>query len=49
VRRRLELQKPSPELLEHYQGAGKLVKVNGEESVETVTQEVLAALALVKA
>jgi len=44
VRARLERQRPSEELLTHYRREGKLVDVNGEQEVEAVTRDLLAAV-----
>lgn len=44
VRARLERQRPPQELLAHYRDQGKLVEVNGEQEVEAVTQDLLAAI-----
>jgi len=44
VRRRLELQRVPQDLLEHYRGAGRLVEVDGEQEMEAVTRDLLAAL-----
>jgi adenylate kinase len=44
VRRRLELQRPPEELLEHYRRAGKLVEVDGEQDMRAVTRSLLAAV-----
>jgi len=46
VRRRLKVQRPGlTKLLEHYAGHGKLVKIDGEQSIGDVEKEMLAALA----
>ena len=44
VRRRLELQRPAKELLGHFAGQGKLVDVDGQQAVDTVTRELLTAI-----
>jgi adenylate kinase len=44
VRERLRLQRPPEALLSYYWDAGKLVDVDGEQDVETVTRELLAAI-----
>lgn len=44
VRARLERQRPPEELLAHYRSQGKLVDVNGEQDVEAVTKDLLAAI-----
>jgi adenylate kinase len=44
VRRRLELQRPAKDLLEHYQAQRKLIDVDGEQGVERVTRDLLAAI-----
>jgi len=46
VRQRLQVQRPGlTQLLEHYTDHGKLVKINGEQSVGDVENEMLEALA----
>ena len=49
VSRRLELQRPAKELLGHFAGQGKLVDVDGQQAVETVTRDLLAAIEKVPA
>lgn len=44
VRARLERQRPPEELLAHYRGQNRLLDVNGEQDVETVTKDLLAAI-----
>jgi len=44
MRRRLELQKPPADLLDHYRRAGKLRDVDGTPGVEQVTASIVAAL-----
>lgn len=44
IRKRLEVQKPSPELLGHYSSAGKLKDVDGLPAIEKVTASILKAL-----
>ena len=44
IRKRLEVQKPPAELLEHYHAAGKLKDVDGLPVIEIVTASLLAAL-----
>lgn len=44
VRARLQQQKPPPEMLEHYRKAGKLAEINGLQSVEQVTEDLLNAI-----
>ena len=44
IRVRLEKQKPSAELLDHYRSAGKLREVDGLPDVDTVTASILAVL-----
>lgn len=46
IRTRLEVMKPTPDLLGHYRAAGKLRDVDGTPDVETVTSAVIAALGL---
>ena len=46
VRQRLQVQRPGlTQLLDHYAEHGKLVEINGEQSLEDVEKEMLAALA----
>jgi adenylate kinase len=44
VRVRLEKQKPPADMLAHYQAAGKLCQVDGMQSIERVTADILACL-----
>jgi adenylate kinase len=44
VRERLRLQRPPEALLEHYRAQGKLVEVDGEQEVDAVTRDLLAAI-----
>lgn len=44
VRRRLALQKPPEDLLQYYAEQGKLREVNGEQSLERVTDALIQAL-----
>lgn len=44
VRERLRLQRPPETLLGHYAAQGKLAEVDGEQDVDTVTRELLAAI-----
>lgn len=44
VRERLRLQRPPETLLEHYRSQGKLVAVDGEQEVEAVSRDLLAAI-----
>lgn len=44
VRNRIETQKPSPELLDHYRKAGVLREIDGERSLDDVTSDLLQAL-----
>lgn len=44
IRKRLEVQKPPAELLDHYRAAGKLKDVDGLPAIEVVTASLLAAL-----
>jgi len=44
VRRRLELQRPPKELLDHYHAQGKLIDIDGEQAVDVVTRHLLAAI-----
>jgi adenylate kinase len=44
VRNRLETMKPPADMLDHYRDAGKLREVNGMQSVEQVTKDLLDAL-----
>ncbi len=44
VRRRLELQRPPEALLSYYRGQGRLVEVDGEQEMEAVTRDLLAAI-----
>jgi adenylate kinase len=44
VRTRLEKQRPDDALLAHYKGSGKLFAVDGEQAVDRVTADLLAAI-----
>ncbi len=44
VRTRLQRQRPPEELLAHYRGQDKLTDVSGEQGVEAVTRDILAAI-----
>lgn len=44
IRVRIEVQKPSAELLDHYRRAGKLKDVDGRPAVPQVTEAIMAAL-----
>ena len=44
VRRRLELQRPSQELLGHYRAQGKLIDIDGEQEMDAVTRGLLGAI-----
>ena len=44
VRERLRRQRPSEELLAYYRDQGKLVEINGEQDVDAVTNDLLAAI-----
>ncbi len=44
VRSRLEKQKPATDLIEHYRSAGTLKEVDGQQSIDEVTAELLGAL-----
>lgn len=44
VRTRLERQRPPQELLAHYRDQGKLHDVDGEQQVDAVTRDLLAAI-----
>jgi len=44
VRQRLQNQRPPEELLARYRAQGKLVEVDGEQPVDTVTRGLLAAI-----
>jgi adenylate kinase len=44
VRERLRLQRPPEALLEYYRSQGKLARVDGEQEVEAVTKDLLAAI-----
>lgn len=44
VRSRLEKQKPPAALIEHYRRAGVLSEINGEQPLDAVTHDLLAAL-----
>ncbi len=44
VRTRLQVQKPPADLIEHYRRAGILAEVNGDQSLEAVTTDLLEAL-----
>ncbi len=45
VRARLEQQKPPADLIEHYRKAGKVVDINGLQSVDQVTEDLTQAVA----
>ncbi len=45
VKERLRRQRPPEALLEHYRAQSKLIDVNGEQDMETVTRDLLAAVA----
>ena len=44
VRERLRRQRPPEALLSHYRAQGKLVDIDGEQDVEAVTRDLLAAI-----
>lgn len=44
IKTRLEVQKPSPELLAHYRASGKLKDVDGIPEIPFVTRAIVAAL-----
>jgi len=44
VRRRLEKQRPPVEMLDYYRGQGKLVDIDGQQDVGTVTLQLLTAI-----
>ncbi|MEX0786260.1 MAG: adenylate kinase [Dehalococcoidia bacterium] len=44
VRTRLEKQRPSAELLEHYRSQGKLTDIDGSQDVDAVTRDLLATV-----
>ena len=44
VRNRLEKQKPSPELIEHYRKQGVLTEIDGERPLDEVTASLLEAI-----
>lgn len=44
VRERLRRQRPPEELLAHYRAQGRLVEVDGEQEMEAVTRDLLAAI-----
>jgi adenylate kinase len=44
VTNRLEKQKPPAELIDHYRKAGALTEINGQQSFDAVTAELLGAL-----
>lgn len=44
VRTRLERQRPPEELLAHYRDQDKLLEIDGEQEMETVTRDLLAAV-----
>ena len=44
VRARLEQQKPPADLLEHYREGGKLIDINGQQTVDSVTEDLVAAV-----
>jgi adenylate kinase len=45
VRARLEQQKPPADMIEHYREGGKLIDIDGQQTVEQVTEELVAAVA----
>jgi adenylate kinase len=45
VRARLEQQKPPADMIEHYREGGKLIDIDGQKTVEHVTEELVAAVA----
>jgi adenylate kinase len=45
VRNRLEKQKPPKDLIEHYRDAGVLREIDGQRSLDEVTQSLLGAIA----
>lgn len=44
VRERLQRQRPPEELLAHYRATGKLISIDGEQEMEAVTRDLLAAI-----
>ncbi len=44
MRARLEKQKPPADMLAHYRGQGKLVDIDGQQSVEAVTADLTKAI-----
>ncbi|MCH8993833.1 MAG: adenylate kinase [Chloroflexi bacterium] len=44
VRERLRRQRPPQELLAYYRDRGKLVEINGEQDIDAVTNDLLAAI-----
>lgn len=44
VRRRLELQRPAKELLGHYKAQDKLIDIDGQQDIDAVTRDLLAAI-----
>ena len=44
ARQRLEKQRPPEALLAYYRGRGRLVEVDGQQPVQTVTRDLLAAI-----
>jgi adenylate kinase len=44
VRSRLEKQKPPEEMIEHYREAGRLVDIDGQQDVDTVTGQIESVL-----
>jgi adenylate kinase len=44
VRERLRRQRPPDELLDHYRAQARLVEINGEQEMEAVTGDLLAAI-----
>ena len=44
VRARLDQQKPPADMIEHYRDAAKLIDINGEQAVDEVTEELVAAV-----
>ena len=44
VRERLRKQRPPEEMLAHYRAQGRLAEINGEQQMEAVTRDLLAAI-----
>ena len=44
VRERLRKQRPPEEMLAHYRAQGRLAEINGEQEMEAVTRDLLAAI-----